>query len=169
MKKTLVLALILLLVGVAYGAERKVRIYDLDFDAEASSNEHPAEGCTVQEGQGGTARSLATDCEIVTENADSIYICYNTVDDVLGTSGATDWSLLVRAVALKGDSYPTAGATTGGSGTDPTSTSYYELDNLTDAQYGCFSLTPGPYAIKVRVKTPSATIAAPSVRVKVEY
>ena len=175
MKKIIlaIIASVFLFAGIADSAERKIRIYDLDFDAEASSNEHPSEACTVKEGQGGTARKCCvtnTDCELVIENADEVAICWNTVDDVLGTHTATDWSLLVRTVALKGDSYPTAGATTGGSGTDPVETSYYELDGRGNNQYGCFGLThTGLYALKIRVKTPSATVAAPSIRIKVEY
>ena len=174
--KKIILGLVValfLFAGLAESGERKLRIYDLDFDVENSSNEHPAEACRVQESQGGWTKKCCvtnTDCELVIEMADEISICGNTVDDILGTHAATDWSFMVRAVNLKGDSYPTAGATTGGSGTDPVNTTYWEKDNLGNNQYFCYGLsTTGLYAIKIRVKTPSATVAAPSIRVVMEY
>ena len=164
-RKVIIVLMFLLLPASVYAESMG---WDLDFDAEASSNEHPAEACIYREAWG-SQRTKATDCEINVNLAKSIFICWDTNDDILGTHGATDWSLLVRATSMEGTSFPTAGATTGGSGTDPTSTDYFEADNLGNNDIGCFALTPGPYAIKIRVKTPSATIAAPSIRIKVGY
>jgi len=168
MKKLLLLVVaVFLLTGSVFGAERKVRIYDLDWDVEDSQVEAAPEGCTVKDrGQGGTTRSLVADCEIITQNADTMYIWWTTIAadaDVLGTHASTDWSLNIRCIALKGDNYiPT--------GTDPTDTSYHEEDINLDAESGGFALTPpGGYACKLRVDSDAASVAAPSVRVTVEY
>ena len=159
----LFLILIALMIAMpVYGAENT--FYTLDFDAEASSNEHPTEQCLRKIGN--SRKSLGTDCEINTEGADEIFVCYDTNLDVLGTHGATDWEMKFRPVAVPDGTYPTAGAVGGGSGTNPT-VNWHEWTGLADTDIDCIGLTTGPYALKIRVRTPSATIAAPTITVRV--
>ena len=160
MKKLTAVIIFLILCSVAY-ASRQV-VYDMDFDVEASTKEAAPEAC-VKHGPGGMLKTMPADCKIPVENAKSIFISWNSVDDVLGIHTSTDWSINIRCIASEHDKYPPVN-------TEPSSTDYWEEDiNLNDS-YGGFALSPpGAYACKIRVDADDAAVAAPTIRVRVTY
>ena len=160
MKTISALIFILLMAVPVYSANWTV--YDMDFDVEASTVEAAPEGC-VKRGEGGSVKTMANDCEIPMLDVESIYISWNSVDDVLGTHASTDWSINIRCIAMQGDSYPATG-------TDPTETGYWEEDVNVDGEYGGFNLTvPKGYACKTRVDADDANVAAPTVKWRLTF
>ena len=150
------LLVFLILTGPAH-AERWI-IYDMDFDVEASTVEAAPEACIKKEGP--SIKTLAADCEIILDDQSEAFITWDSVDDILGTHASTDWSINIRCIAEMGDAYLATG-------TDPTTTDYYERDINADDESGGYGLTvTGQYACKVRVDADSAAVAAPTIKFK---
>jgi len=165
MKKLLLTALFLTIILIpalvlAQSNNTHTDRYTITLSATAGQDEIIPTACTVST-NGGTARTLAADCEIIAEGADMIYVHY---DSTATANTSTDWSINIRGIGESGSSYPTAS-------TDPTDTSYHEEDGLADAQLGGFGLTPSPYAIKIRTdeNAVGGLVVAATVIVKVSW
>ena len=162
MRNLFVLAIILV-ASTAFAQSNNVHTerYTLTVTGQTQNTvEQAPDACTIAT-NGGTARTLTADCEMILEGADQIYVSWNTLNSDV-TNVTVDWSLNLRCIAEEGDNYVT-------SGTAPSTTDYHEEDVDLDNEVGGFALTPSPYACKVRFDEDNDGALGTIVKVKASW